>query len=312
MTHNSINYIEKSFEVQILSNEVYASAGIHFSDKLIYRNLLLDIYRPIGLHADIRSPALIMAFGGAFHRGSKDNDAFEVDGSVNTAIAEYCLEFAKRGYVCFSIDYRLIQEDPDPGTTISISNPDFVPRSRVDEVRKIMNLPPADNSMLWRGIEGAIDDGVAAIQWVKNNSERLKIDPQKIAVGGWSAGGRIALHAAFAEREEVAAVFSISGYMHPVDMMTYMRGSLGAPPVFISWGSKDLDYVLSQGPEFQRHFKQEGIHHVACEIQDASHFYQRTVPVKDSAGFSGAFEDSLAHFLKASLFPKSIVQDQNS
>jgi acetyl esterase/lipase len=301
MTHNSINYIDKPFEVKKTSNEVYASAAIHFSGQPTKRNLLLDIYQPIGLPSGVHSPSLIMAFGGAFHRGSKDDDAFEVEGSRNTAIAEYCLEFAKRGYACFSIDYRLIQEDPDPGCTVSISNPDFVPRSRVDEVRKIMNLPPANNLMLWRGIEGAIDDGVAAFQWVKNNSERLKIDPQKIAVGGWSAGGRIALHAAFAEREEVAAVFSISGYMHPVDMKTYMHSGSGTPPVFVSWGSKDLDYVLSQGPLFQKHFKQVGINHVACEIQDASHFYPRTVPVTDSTGFNGTFEDSLAHFLKVAL-----------
>ena len=301
MTHISINYIDKPFEVQMSSNEVYASAVIHFSDKPVRRNLLLDIYRPLGLPSGVRSPALIMAFGGAFHRGSKDNDAFEVNGVTNTAIAEYCLEFAKRGYVCFSIDYRLIQEDPDPGHTVSISDPDFVPRSRVDEVRKIMNLTPANNLMLWRGIEGAIDDGVAAIQWVKKNSERLGVDLNKIAIGGWSAGGRIALHAAFPEGERVAAVFSISGYMHPKDMKTYMHGGQDNPPVFVSWGSNDLDYVLSQGPIFEEHFKKVGINHVACEIQNASHFYPRTVSVIDSTGLKGTFEDSLANFLKTAL-----------
>ena len=97
MTQNSINYIDKPFEVQKTSDVVYANAAIHFSDQPIKRNLLLDIYQPIGLPLGVRSPALIMAFGGAFHRGSKDDDAFEVDGSRNTAIAEYCLEFAKRG-----------------------------------------------------------------------------------------------------------------------------------------------------------------------------------------------------------------------
>jgi predicted esterase len=301
MIQNTINYIDKQFQVQITSNEVYATAGIHFSTQPLQRNLLVDVYQPIDLPPGTRSPALIMAFGGAFHRGSKEDDAFEVEGSTNTAIAEYCLEFAKRGYVCFSIDYRLIQEDPDPGKTISISSQDLVPRSRVDEVRKIMNLPPADNLMLWRGIEGAIDDGVSAIRWVKENAERFQIDPQKIVIGGWSAGGRIALHAAFAEKEEVAAVFSISGYMHPVDMKECMLSDTGAPSVFVSWGSKDLDYVLSQGPVFQEHFNKVGIEHTACEIQNASHFYPRSVLVSDSSGFNGSFEESLARFLKKSL-----------
>ena len=301
MIENTINYIDKQFQVQIIPNQVYGSAGILFSTQPVQRNLLVDVYQPIGLPSGTQSPALIMAFGGAFHRGSKEDDAFEVEGSTNTAIAEYCLEFAKRGYVCFSIDYRLIQEDPDPGKTISISSQDLVPRSRVDEVRKIMNLPPADNLMLWRGIEGAIDDGVSAIRWVKENAERFQIDPQKIVIGGWSAGGRIALHAAFAEKEEVAAVFSISGYMHPVDMKECMLSDTGAPSVFVSWGSKDLDYVLSQGPVFQEHFNKVGIEHTACEIQNASHFYPRSVLVSDSSGFNGSFEESLARFLKKSL-----------
>ena len=301
MIENTINYIDKQFQVQIIPNQVYGSAGILFSTQPVQRNLLVDVYQPIGLPSGTQSPALIMAFGGAFHRGSKEDDAFEVEGSTNTAIAEYCLEFAKRGYVCFSIDYRLIQEDPDPGKTISISSQDLVPRSRVDEVRKIMNLPPADNLMLWRGIEGAIDDGVSAIRWVKENAERFQIDPQKIVIGGWSAGGRIALHAAFAEKEEVAAVFSISGYMHPVDMKECMLSDTGAPSVFISWGSKDLDYVLSQGPVFQEHFNKVGIEHTACEIQNASHFYPRSVLISDSSGFNGSFEESLARFLKKSL-----------
>ena len=37
-------------------------------------------------------PAIILAFGGAFHRGSKEDDAFPGAGDTgsNTAMAEYC------------------------------------------------------------------------------------------------------------------------------------------------------------------------------------------------------------------------------
>jgi len=301
MLSSDVDYLNKQFQVKLISNQVYKRAIIHSSTNPIERDVLIDIYEPIGLPMDVTSPALIMAFGGAFHRGSKNNDAFEVNGSTNTAISEYCLEFAKRGYVCFSIDYRLIQEDPDPGETIAISSPAAVPRSRVDEVRKIMNLPPADNLTLWRGIEGAIDDGVSAIQWVKKNAEHFNIDKTKIAIGGWSAGGRIALHAAFPEKEKVAAVFSLSGYMDSMDMNRSILGNADEPPVYVSWGSKDLDYVLSQGPIFEDYFKKVGINYVSCEIQGASHFYPRGVQVTDSDGFSGTFEESLAKFLKRSL-----------
>jgi hypothetical protein len=80
-----------------------------------------------------------------------------------------------------------------------------------------------------------------------------------------------------------------------------MHAVAGTPSVFISWGTNDLDYVLSQGPIFQEYFNQVGIEHTACEIQNASHFYPRSVLVNDSSGFSGSFEESLARFLKAAL-----------
>ena len=35
-------------------------------------------------------PALVMSHGGAFHRGAKDKDEFEQDGSHNTPVHEYC------------------------------------------------------------------------------------------------------------------------------------------------------------------------------------------------------------------------------
>ena len=49
MIQNTINYIDKQFQVQITSNEVYTTAGIHFSTQPAQRNLLIDIYQPIGL-----------------------------------------------------------------------------------------------------------------------------------------------------------------------------------------------------------------------------------------------------------------------
>src|SRR5271163_4898275 len=97
-------YLDKIYDVEIEPDVVYGVGGIGYDRQrgpARYRDLKLDIYRPRAAMVRPR-PALIMAFGGAFHRGSKSTEAFDGE-NPSTAVAEYCREFARRGYVCFSI-----------------------------------------------------------------------------------------------------------------------------------------------------------------------------------------------------------------
>lgn len=289
-------YIDKSYNVKITRDVHYGDAVIHASTDQHDRALLLDIYEPIGRPEKVLSPAIVLAFGGAFHRGSKEDDGFEHGGSRSTAMAKYCLEFAKRGYVCFSIGYRLTQEDPDPGNTIAMRDPQAIPRSRVDEVRKMLGLPYADNMTLWRAMEGAIDDGATALHWVRANARQFKIDSSRIVAGGWSAGARIAMHAVFAEQAPAAAVICISGYMDPLDMAHYITNK-DSIPIFLTWGTNDLDYVMAQGPRFIEHFSVIGLKYVAHEIVGANHFYPSMTLLQDGPGSMISLEDAIANFL---------------
>ena len=83
----------------------YGSAVVDAHTAPRERALWMDVYLPEATPGALR-PALVLAFGGAFHRGSRSADAFEVDGRINTAIAAYCAAFAARGYVCMSITRR--------------------------------------------------------------------------------------------------------------------------------------------------------------------------------------------------------------
>jgi predicted esterase len=294
-------FLAKTHTVRVTRGLEYGRALVDAGTRPRERALLLDVYEPEGRAPGARSPALVLAFGGAFHRGTRGDDAFEVNGSTSTAIAEYCAEFARRGYVCFSIDYRLMQEDPDPGVTPAMGDPEAIPRSRVDEVRRMFGLPPATNMMLWRGIEGAIDDGAMAIRWVHAHAADYGIDTSRVAVGGWSAGARVMIHAAYAERAPAAAVVCLSGYMDPLDMQRYITGAPQDPPLFVSWGTQDLDYVLAQGPRFRAHLAQVGLQHLCVEMPGITHFHPRSTPVSLPDGTTSTLEEAIAGFLHRAL-----------
>jgi len=81
-----------------------------------------------------------------------------------------CERYAGKGFVTFSFHYRLsIKEDgsyPHPGIT------------------------PVESVM----------DARSAIRWLRENADELKIDPERIVVGGQSAGGQLALSTALADK----------------------------------------------------------------------------------------------------------------
>ncbi|MCK5367247.1 MAG: alpha/beta hydrolase, partial [Cyclobacteriaceae bacterium] len=74
---------------------------------------------------------------------------------------EACKRYALKGFVTFSFQYRLsINEDG------SYPHPDITPVESVKDAR-------------------------TAIRWLRENAESLRIDPEKIVVGGQSAGGQL-------------------------------------------------------------------------------------------------------------------------
>ena len=122
------------------------------------------------------------------HLGSSELyvDMFYTEGSMqkndNTAIAlfhgggwvfgdpsefkEACKRYARKGYITFTFQYRLSRNSdgsyPHPGIT------------------------PVES----------VKDARSAIRWLRENASELKVNPEKIVVGGQSAGGQLALSTA--------------------------------------------------------------------------------------------------------------------
>lgn len=75
-------------------------------------------------------------------------------------IVEMASRFARMGYVGVSVDYRLRANPRD-------------------------HFPST--------ISEAVEDALKGLDWIRNNKESLRIDPEKIIVAGGSAGGMIAV-----------------------------------------------------------------------------------------------------------------------
>ena len=217
------------------------------------RDLRMDVYRPLADGKPLNGrPAVIMAFGGAFHRGSKGLDRFVEDGASDSAMGEYCRSVAAAGYACFSIEYRLVPEDPalpsglDPAVLMPKAMlKDPVMTSRIDVVRGRMGLPPLDDAsreQLWNTVFAATEDLASAVAFVRANADRLGVDAERVAIGGFSAGGLAAVNAAYGLRAPVKAVVSLSGGMGGFDLRK--TASPGLPAGLFVIGQNDLDGVF--------------------------------------------------------------------
>jgi acetyl esterase/lipase len=139
------------------------------------RSNLFDWYEPKGDSAALR-PLIIWMHGGGFKFGSKEE----------VAIRLWSAGFARRGYVCAAINYRLSKK-----------------------------FERFDFDGLVRGCYAAIQDARLAIAYFRHNAGRLRIDTNRIVLAGNSAGGILALQIAFSNDTELMQLIGSPGIGSP-------------------------------------------------------------------------------------------------
>lgn len=122
------------------------------------KELFMDIYQPAGDTASER-PAILLAFGGSFVSGNRQQ------------LSGLCNYFARRGYVCSCIDYRLFD---------------------------VFAIP--DSVMMVDVVVRAVGDFKAAVRYLRQDAATdnlYRIDSDYIFAGGVSAGAIAADHMAY-------------------------------------------------------------------------------------------------------------------
>ncbi len=262
--------------IEIVRDIVYAEVLTGYANgagELRAVPLKLDAYLPQHDDKGKARAAIVLAFGGAFHRGSKEDDAFTDGIGTSTAMAEYCRRFAQMGVASFSVSYRLAQTDPPPVPQPVLTRRDGVPMGRASIVREMLGLGPITPIEMARAMEAAFDDVATATRFVLAQARRFNVDPERVVLGGFSAGGRGAMYSAYAKRVPVAGVISISGPMMGEDAAHYVRAGQGLPPLLYTSGEKDLPQVLEATPGMVRAFEAAGAEIRWVRLPGATHFY---------------------------------------
>ena len=251
------------------------------------RDLKLDVYRPTANGKPlVARPAVVLAFGGAFLRGSKGTMRFEEDGASDSSMGDWCQTLAAAGYVCLSIEYRLMPEDPalPAGLDPAILMPkamlkDPVATARVDVIRGRMGLPLLDDAsreQLWNTVFAAAQDLGAAVGYARSHAAELGVDPDRIAIGGFSAGGASAVNAAYGYGLPVQAVVSFSGGMGGFNLAKSAKA--GMPPALLITGQNDLEGIQLGNRGVQTILGGAGIKTETAWMPGFGHFYPMGAP----------------------------------
>lgn len=155
--------------------------------------------------------SIVIAPGGAFRALSIDNEGY--------AVAKWLV---KKGVTCFVLKYRLIKSNT--------TNP-------VTEMNAIWGSEKFDqqNKAL---IPLAIADGRVAIAYVREHANEFKLDPNRIGIMGFSAGGTVTAGTAYGYTETNKPNFIAPIYAYfPKEFQAKLDST--APPAFIIAASDD-------------------------------------------------------------------------
>jgi acetyl esterase/lipase len=230
-------FLAAEFAVEVERDIVYATGAVR-SPTPGEIDLLLDVYRPADANLPPLRPGLVLIHGGGFTGGSK----------TNTTMVSLGNAFAQRGYVSVSIDYRLVGDDPptedlarDPTDPVSVA----AAAARVDATR--------------------------AVEWMRANAAAYGIDPNRIAIGGYSAGAITSMGVAFqdpgVDGADVQVVLSLSGGLYGQESII----DADDPPLIMIHGRADATVPFSLAEAISAQALAVGLTHEFYPLDGVGH-----------------------------------------
>lgn len=167
--------------------------------------------------ANATGAAVVVAPGGALRVLGWDNEGVRVAQWLNG-----------KGIAAFVLKYRTLQSAPSRG-----GPPPPLPRQEL-QIRNANANPAPDDAGLTEVLRMGIADAQQALRLIRSNASAWRVDPSRVGIMGFSAGGGVAVGAALAARSDASPDFLVTLYgpsLMDVDVPAH------APPLFIAVGS---------------------------------------------------------------------------
>lgn len=177
--------------------------------------------------ANATGAAIVIAPGGALRLLAFDNEGVRVADWLNS-----------KGIAAFVLKYRTLQAGPTGGPgrgglPAGARGGAAGPRQEL-EIRNANANPEPEDAALAEVLRMGIADAQQALKLVRRNSSAWRVDPTRVGIMGFSAGGGVAIGTALAERSDASPDFLISLYG---PSLMDVNVPANAPPLFVAVGA---------------------------------------------------------------------------
>jgi len=306
LTPGSKAEAQEIFGYKLTTDVVYGQGKVKQDGKIVMRDLKMDVYEPVDENSNGLRPAVVLVHGGAWHRGGRRYPPYEHLGGIHSMMEGYARLLAPLGYVCFIIEYRLVPDNPVPTMAPDAEGLQdhkliltAAAMDRLSLVRSEMNLSlltTDDSLVVWNGVLAGAEDTNMAVTHVRDSAQKYGIDPERIALGGHSAGAGNTLNAAYGLNAKVAAIFPLSPPVMGFNMQQVID-SPDFPPMLLMLGQNDLGVVLEGAPGLLTTVREAGVPHDFVWVPGFGHFYPTEAVSLGSDGIRKSVGERVSEFL---------------
>ncbi|MBS2100505.1 dienelactone hydrolase family protein [Carboxylicivirga linearis] len=298
-------------QYEVTPDVKYGEGKVNANGKVAMKDLTMDVYYPKAESSEPR-PAVILTYGGSFHRGNP-RSPYTGFGGQTTSMSQYAMRYAAEGFVVFTINYRVAPDNPivdeysgytEDDIDVSIfTNPAAVAQTNV--IRQQMGLEPLTDEnaepVLKATVLAAAEDLRTAIHHVKAENKTYNINPDKIALGGFSAGAVTSINVAYGMQEDVSAVFINSGFVAGLKVANKIAASDSNPPIMMFMSDNDYPVVSMFTQPLIQIFKANNVEYHFNWVPGFGHFYPGGAVTLSDEGDKAPLIERTLGFLKEKL-----------